>query len=178
MDMPGTSSDGTVGPASSPPSPSSGLQRVDHYLRPSEAEPEQNEDESGLFGSTFDEPAPSPHDPAGISSDPKKTPTCTTSIVRDMPLPKQFSGKTPQSLLDETLRRIDKFAQPQYLVTSRGRRSIRASVEIKWSNRKLIPTQAGKFSNTSSKISPQVQTFTMEDEACRDETKRTTSSPP
>ncbi|KAI7942024.1 hypothetical protein MJO28_012051 [Puccinia striiformis f. sp. tritici] len=172
MDMPGTSSDGTVGPASSPPSPSSKLAEGRSLSETLEAEPEQNEDESGLFGSTFDEPAPSPHDPAGISSDPKKTPTCTTSIVRDMPLPKQFSGKTPQSLLDETLRRIDKFAQPQYLVTSRGSRSIRASVEIKWSNRKLIPTQAGKFSNTSSKINPQtVQTFTMEDEACRDETQ-------
>ncbi|PLW22095.1 hypothetical protein PCASD_17739 [Puccinia coronata f. sp. avenae] len=137
-----------------------------------EAERQQKEDESGLFGSTFDESPPLPDDQAGLPSDAKKPSTCTLSIVRDMPLPKQFSGKTPQSLLEETVRRLDKFAQPQYLVVSRGSRSIRASVEIKWSSRKVIPTQAGKICNTSSKLNPlPLQIFTMEDEACRDETQ-------
>ncbi|KAA1089616.1 hypothetical protein PGT21_024996 [Puccinia graminis f. sp. tritici] len=174
LDIPhNTGFDRLAGPASPPLSPSSKLVDGRSSAESLETEREQNEDESGLFGTTFDEPAPLAHEPAaGVSAEAKKTPTCTVSLVRDMPLPKQFSGKTPQSLLEETLRRLDKFAQPQYLVVSRGSRSIRASVEIKWSSRKVIPTQAGKITNTSSKINPQpVQTFTMEDEACRDETQ-------
>ncbi|OAV97579.1 hypothetical protein PTTG_09819, partial [Puccinia triticina 1-1 BBBD Race 1] len=165
-------SDGAARPAFLPISPS--FKPVDAHSSAEslEAEREQNEDDSAMCGSMFDEPALLPHEPPGSSADPKKTATCTLSIVRDMPLPKQFSGKTPQSLLEEAIRRLDKFAQPQYLVVSRGSRSIRASVEIKWSSRKVIPTQAGKFSITNSKINPQpVQTFTMEDEACRDETQ-------
>jgi len=137
-----------------------------------EAECKQNEDESGLFGSTFDEPAPPPQDQVVVPSDAKKSSTCTSSTVRDMPLPKQFSGKTPQSILEELVRRLDKFAQPQYLVVSGGSRAIRASVEIKWSSRKVIPTPVRKITNTCSKLNPQsLQTFTMEDEACRDETQ-------
>ncbi|KNZ63764.1 hypothetical protein VP01_1103g1 [Puccinia sorghi] len=164
--------DQTASPASPLLSPA--FKTLDGQLPASglEAERKQNEDESGIFGSTFDEPAPLPQDQAVVSSDARKSSTCTSTTVRDMPLPKQFSGKTPQSILEEAVRRLDKFAQPQYLVVSGGSRAIRASVEIKWSSRKVIPTPVRKIANTCSKLNPQsLQTFTMEDEACRDETQ-------
>lgn len=136
-----------------------------------EAESENDAVDFEMMESTLEEPALLPQDQVG-PTDIKKTPSCTVTIVRDMPLPKQFSGKTPQSLLEEALRRWDKFAQPQYLVISRGSRAVRASVEIKWSSRKVIPTQTGKISSISSKLSTHtIQTFTMADEACRDETQ-------
>ena len=52
-------------------------------------------------------------------------------IVRPMPLPKGFTGKTPRSLLDEALRRTDKFAKATYR-TIPGSRAIRAVVSIRW----------------------------------------------
>ncbi|KNZ45529.1 fatty acid synthase subunit beta [Puccinia sorghi] len=79
-----------------------------------------------------------------------------------------FDEPAPPSPQDQA----DKFALPQYLVVSRGSHSICASVEIKWSIWIVIPTPARKIRNTCSKLNPQqLQIFTMEDEACCNETQ-------
>ncbi|KAG0148747.1 hypothetical protein CROQUDRAFT_669777 [Cronartium quercuum f. sp. fusiforme G11] len=133
----------------------------------------EDEDPS-LFGAMFTEESAGP--PSGEQ-------TCNTQdnktgaevknrlvITRDMPLPKHFMGKTPQSLLEESVKRLDKYAQPRYFVTSGGSRAVKASVEIKWQDRKMVQEYGGSLNGTSffSSNNP-VQTFTMEDEACRDE---------
>lgn len=55
----------------------------------------------------------------------------TTIQVRDMALPKHFSGKTPKVNLEETVRKIDKYATVVFKVISRSR-AVRASVSIRW----------------------------------------------
>lgn len=98
----------------------------------------ESDDEGGMFGDLLDE---MPKQEVADNN--------TIVIVRDMPLPRHFSGKTPRSLLEDAIRRQDKFAQTRYLVISRSR-AIRASVDIRW--------QGGK-----------VDTYSMEDEACYDD---------
>jgi len=51
--------------------------------------------------------------------------------VRDMALPKHLSGKSAKSLLEEIVRRKDRFARPSYKIISKSR-AIRASVTILW----------------------------------------------
>ena len=57
--------------------------------------------------------------------------TGTTIPVRDMALPKHFSGKTPKVNLEETVRKVDKYATISFKVISRSR-AVRASVSIRW----------------------------------------------
>ena len=55
----------------------------------------------------------------------------TTIAVHDMALPKNFSGKSPRTNLEETVRKIDKFATVTFATISRSR-AFRASVTIRW----------------------------------------------
>ena len=55
----------------------------------------------------------------------------TTIPVRDMALAKHYSGKTPRVNLEETVRKIDKYATVVFKVISRSR-AVRASVSIRW----------------------------------------------
>lgn len=55
----------------------------------------------------------------------------TSVPVRDMALPKHFSGKTPKVNLEETVRKMDKYATVVFKVISRSR-AVRASVSIRW----------------------------------------------
>lgn len=55
----------------------------------------------------------------------------TTITVREMALPKHFSGKTPRANLEETVHKVDKFATIVFKTISRSR-AVRASCEIRW----------------------------------------------
>lgn len=66
--------------------------------------------------------------------------------IRDMSLPKSYTGKTPKSLLDDALRRLDKNAKATYRLIS-STRAMRAVVNTRWEGGRL-------------------QQFGMEDEAC------------
>lgn len=55
----------------------------------------------------------------------------TTVPVRDMALAKHYSGKTPRVNLEETVRKVDKYATVVFKVISRSR-AVRASVSIRW----------------------------------------------
>ncbi|KAI5477732.1 hypothetical protein MNV49_005921, partial [Pseudohyphozyma bogoriensis] len=55
----------------------------------------------------------------------------TTIPVRDMALPKHFSGKTPKTNLEETVRKMDKYATVVFKRVGSGR-AVRASVTIRW----------------------------------------------
>jgi len=54
-----------------------------------------------------------------------------TIYVRDMSLPKHYSGKTPKVNLEETVRKVDKYATVVFSLISRSR-AARAQVEIRW----------------------------------------------
>ncbi|KAM0753239.1 P-loop containing nucleoside triphosphate hydrolase protein [Meredithblackwellia eburnea MCA 4105] len=95
--------------------------------------------ETGLFGALLDEmPTESTND-------------LGTSIpVRDMALPKHFSGKTPKLNLEETVRKTDKYATVSFRVITRGTRAVRAAVTIRWDGGRT-------------------QVFEMQEEACYDQ---------
>lgn len=79
-----------------------------------------------------------------------------TSIpVRNMALPKHFSGRTPRISLQDTVRKLDKHAKVTFAVISRSR-AVRASVTIRWS-----PDESG--------APGRVQYFDMQDVACWDQ---------
>lgn len=133
-----------------------------------------NEEGTSMFGATFNlvqhtESTLDPNQSTGTDSKDRVF-TSTTVVVRDMPLPRQFNGKTPQSLLEDSIKRLDKYVQPRYFVISGGSRAVKASVEIKWQNHKMIAEHGGSVNgNPSSHTHNAVQTFTMEEEACHDE---------
>ncbi|KAF7347727.1 putative helicase C15C4.05 [Mycena venus] len=60
----------------------------------------------------------------------------TTVTVRDMALPKHWSGRTPKTLLAETVSKADRYAAISYTLLSGGGRAKRASVSIRWDGKK------------------------------------------
>lgn len=55
-----------------------------------------------------------------------------TVTVRDMALPKHYSGRTPKLLLQETVRKIDTFSVVSYRLVSGASRAKRAAVSVRW----------------------------------------------
>ncbi|KAJ7235880.1 P-loop containing nucleoside triphosphate hydrolase protein [Mycena haematopus] len=60
----------------------------------------------------------------------------TTVTVRDMALPKHWSGRTPKTLLAETVSKADRYAAISYTLLSGGGRAKRAAVSIRWDAKK------------------------------------------
>lgn len=94
-------------------------------------------EEGGLFGNMLEEMPTEAVNDAG-----------TTIAVRDMGLLRSFSGKSPRVNLEETVRKIDKFATVGFTPISRSR-ACRASVTIRWDGGRT-------------------QIFEMQDVACQD----------
>jgi len=73
----------------------------------------------------------------------EQPPTTTTSSsgttidVLDMSLPKNWSGRTPKKLLEESVHRIDRYAVTSYSIIYDGNRAKRASVSIRWDAKKM-----------------------------------------
>lgn len=99
------------------------------------------DDPDGLFGNMLDE----------MPTEEVDESTNTTIKIRSMPLPKQYAGKPPRLLLEDVVRRKDKFAaRPVFSLVSSGTRAKRATVSLRW--------DAGTQ-----------QVFTMHEEACPDQ---------
>ena len=75
-----------------------------------------------------------------------------TVYIRDMALPKHWSGRTPKILLSETVAKADRYAAITYSIISGSSRAKRAAVHIRWEGSK-----SGEWK--------------MEDVACCDETQ-------
>ncbi|PCH33517.1 pre-mRNA-splicing factor ATP-dependent RNA helicase prp22 [Wolfiporia cocos MD-104 SS10] len=60
----------------------------------------------------------------------------TTVTVRDMTLPKHWSGRTPKDLLKERVHKVDRFATITYKDVSGTSRAKRAAVEIRWDSKR------------------------------------------
>lgn len=60
----------------------------------------------------------------------------TTISVRDMALPKHWSGRTPKALLHERVHKVDRFAIVTYRDISGTSRAKRAALEIRWQDGK------------------------------------------
>ncbi|GAA5938098.1 hypothetical protein JCM10213_000830 [Rhodosporidiobolus nylandii] len=92
----------------------------------------------------------------------ERTEAGTIIPVRDVSLPKHFSGKTPKASLEETVRKIDKYGTVIFSVISRSR-AVRASVTIRWSG-----GANGEDSKNGVGIlaGGRTQTFTMDEIAC------------
>ncbi|GAA6051223.1 hypothetical protein JCM3770_005879 [Rhodotorula araucariae] len=126
---PASATPATNGTSTSPPSPGKASTAAG-----------DDGDEGDFFGTMLDEmPAE------------ETTEEGTTIAVRNMALPKHFSGKTPKVSLEETVRKLDKYATVVFQVLSRSR-AVRAGVTIRWSD------NGGR-----------TQTFTMDDVACWDQ---------
>ncbi|KAI1797739.1 P-loop containing nucleoside triphosphate hydrolase protein [Ganoderma leucocontextum] len=84
-----------------------------------------------------------------------ETETTTNGVtvhIRDMGLPKHWSGRTPKLLLQETIRKTDKYAVVSFNCISGHSRAKRASVEVRWDGGKT-------------------QEWSMDDVACYDTTQ-------
>ncbi|KAG6842553.1 hypothetical protein C0991_000079 [Blastosporella zonata] len=73
-----------------------------------------------------------------------------TIHVRDMALPKHWSGRTPKTLLQETVAKADRYAAIGYSIVSGATRVKRAAISIRWEGRTM-------------------DEWSMEDVACHDE---------
>ncbi|SCV70876.1 BQ2448_3638 [Microbotryum intermedium] len=89
---------------------------------PAQAPSIEEGEEGGMFGNLLDE----------MPTEETSEETGQTIYVRDMGLPKHFSGKTPKTNLEETVRKIDKYATVVFRVISRSTRACRASVTVAW----------------------------------------------
>ncbi|RDB29553.1 putative helicase C15C4.05 [Hypsizygus marmoreus] len=65
------------------------------------------------------------------------SPQGTTITVRDMALPKHWSGRTPKLLLKETVSKADRYAAVTYSIISGASRAKRAAVSIRWEGQKV-----------------------------------------
>jgi ATP-dependent RNA helicase DHX29 len=61
----------------------------------------------------------------------------TTINIRDMALPKHWSGRTPKTLLKEVVAKADRYAAVTYSLISGPSRAKRAAVSIRWEGRKM-----------------------------------------
>ena len=64
-------------------------------------------------------------------------PQGVTITVRDMALPKHWSGRTPKVILKETVSKVDRYAAVSYNIISGTTRVKRAAVRIMWEGRKM-----------------------------------------
>ncbi|GAA5943107.1 hypothetical protein JCM1841_003894 [Sporobolomyces salmonicolor] len=128
------------GISSLPPSPGQPPEPEPNGIKSPAATAEADGDADGFFGNLLDEM------PAEETND-----FGTMIPVRNMALPKHFSGKTPKVNLEETVRKLDKYATVVFGVLSRSR-AVRASVTVRWGD-------SGKST----------QTFEMQDVACWDQ---------
>lgn len=60
-----------------------------------------------------------------------------TITIRDMAMPKHWSGRTPKMLLTETVAKSDRYAAIGYSIVSSGSRARRAGVSIRWEGKKM-----------------------------------------
>ncbi|GAA5993713.1 hypothetical protein JCM10908_001342 [Rhodotorula pacifica] len=104
----------------------------------------EDKDEESLFGTMLDEMPTEETNDQG-----------TSIPVRNMALPKHFSGRTPRISLQDTVRKLDKHAKVTFAVISRSR-AVRASVTIRWTP-------------DDSSAPGRVQYFDMQDVACWDQ---------
>ncbi|GAA5823603.1 hypothetical protein JCM11251_000694 [Rhodosporidiobolus azoricus] len=112
--------------------------------------------DGGFFGNMLDE--------ASNNGDAEKEEEGTTIPIRNMALPKHFSGKTPKISLEETVRKLDKYGTVVFSVISRSR-AVRASVTIRWSGSASSAEDA-----VAASTAGRTQTFSMgEDVACYDQ---------
>ncbi|KAG6867810.1 hypothetical protein C0993_010744 [Termitomyces sp. T159_Od127] len=75
-----------------------------------------------------------------------------TIRIRDMALPKHWSGRTPKTLLQETVAKADRYAAIGYTIVSGASRAKRAALSIRWEGKKM-------------------DEWCMDDVACHDETQ-------
>ncbi|KAG6832456.1 hypothetical protein H0H92_001502 [Tricholoma furcatifolium] len=75
-----------------------------------------------------------------------------TIRVRDMALPKHWSGRTPKALLQDTIVKTDRYAAIGYSIISGASRFKRAAISIRWEGKKK-------------------DEWSMEDVACHDDTQ-------
>lgn len=83
-------------------------------------------------------------------SDTETTPEGITVTVKDMALPKHWSGRTPKALLHEMVTKKDRYAAVSYSIISGTSRAKRASAIVRWDGQRT-------------------ETWSMSDVACRDE---------
>jgi len=126
--------------ASSPPSPS-----LVNGGSTGEGGEGGNGGEEGFFGGLLEE----------MPAEEETTEEGTTIPIRNLSLPKHFSGKTPKASLEETVRKLDKPASVKFNVTSRSR-AVRANVTIKWSDGRV---QAHEMNDIACWDQPQAYNY-------------------
>lgn len=85
-------------------------------------------------------------------ADTETTPEGITITIKEMALPKNWSGRTPKVLLQDTVLKKDRYAAVSYSIVSGPSLAKRASVCVRWDGQRT-------------------ETWTMSDVACRDESQ-------
>ncbi|TCD67025.1 hypothetical protein EIP91_000645 [Steccherinum ochraceum] len=117
-----------------------------------------SQDDMGVSEDIFDADNSDDAESGGIFQLLEEMPTSETTAqgvtvtIREMALPKHYSGRTPKTLLQETVLKIDKYAAVVHRIISGGSRATRASVSIRWNGGKT-------------------DEWSMEDTACYDDTQ-------
>ena len=102
----------------------------------SEIKPPSPEDT--FFGDMLEGPAnPATGGPIAEANEHILNEAGSVIVVRCMALPKVYTGKTSRMLLDDAVRRMDKFAKTSYRILNQGTRAIRAVVTIRWESGKI-----------------------------------------
>lgn len=78
------------------------------------------DDEGPMLGNLMDVPTATESSTNGV-----------TIAMREVPLPRQWAGRTPKKLLEETVHKLHKTASILYTCVSGGSRAVRASVTIR-----------------------------------------------
>ncbi|KAI0639258.1 P-loop containing nucleoside triphosphate hydrolase protein [Trametes polyzona] len=136
---------GTGEPASPKPTPLSCRKTKEP---PSRAESVASTSTSDVFGDN-DESSGGMFELLEQMPETETTESGVTVQVRDMGLPKHWSGRTPKVLLAENVRKTDRYAVISYTCISGSSRAKRFSVEIRWDGGRT-------------------QTWSMDDVACHD----------
>ncbi|EJD52139.1 P-loop containing nucleoside triphosphate hydrolase protein [Auricularia subglabra TFB-10046 SS5] len=100
---------------------------------PSESPTADSDDETfGIFGSVLEE---IPTEIQGANG--------TTITVKDMSLPKHWAGRTPKTLLADTVSKLDRYAAITYRIIGGESRVMRAGCSIRWEGGKVDNWEMG-----------------------------------
>lgn len=113
--------------------------RNEKKKRPPDIQQPKASDTSNIATNLFDASADEPSSLFEILDDLPESEINQDGVtvrIRDMALPKHWSGRTPKTLLSETIANLDRYAVITYEILSGSSRAKRAAVYIRWESRK------------------------------------------
>jgi ATP-dependent RNA helicase DHX29 len=92
---------------------------------PAPGTPQDETGEETMFGNLLDEPPTEETTASGV-----------VIHIKDMSLPKHWSGKSPKILLSDAITKKDRYASASFRVISGGSRAVRCACQVRWAGAK------------------------------------------